>query len=578
VSRKIVYALLPVSILVLAVAAWSFWTNLPPRPPTLVVGKQRTHDGLAKTNLASDGGNLYFTELSGARSVISRVPAAGGDVSAYPLAFPSAQLLDVSPSHTELLAAENTNGSYAERPVWLSPLHGGAPKRFGAFTGQEAVWSPDGQHVLIIKGSSLLLAPAEGSPAKELVTVQGTPYYPRYSPDGQRIRFSVGDLASNTSSIWEVRSDGSDLHPLFPDWQGIATECCGSWTAKGRYYVFQATKTELGSTAELWGLGEAASPFGRKRYRQPVELTQGAISFGRPTPAADNEKIWAIGLLLRGTVVKYDAKSAQFTPFLSGISATDLDFSPDGQWVAYVSVPDGALWRSRLDGTERLQLTFGARRAALPRWSHDGKHLAYVNVLTGRPWAISIVSAGGGASQPLLAEDNSEVDINWSLADDKIIFGRITQRKAAGLSIESYDLKARTFSSIPGSEGLFSPRLSPDGRYIAALSANLTKLMLYDTQTQKWSEWQTLASGALNYPVWAADSKSIYFDDLVSGEGAYCRAKVGESHYEHVFTEQGLDRYFGLMGLWSGRAPDGSTLFVKDASTSEVFELEANLP
>jgi Tol biopolymer transport system component len=552
--------------------------NLPPRPPSLTVGKQLTHDGLVKTNLASDGVNLYFTELSGARSVISKIPATGGEVSPFPLAFPSAQLLDVSPSHTSLLAAENTSGPSAERPVWLSPLQGGAAKRFGDITGQEAVWSPDGQHVLIIKGSSLLLAPADGGAAKELVSVPGTPYYPRYSPDGQRIRFSVGDLASNSSSIWEVRSDGSDLHRLFPDWQGIATECCGSWTANGRYYVFQATKTELGSTATLWGLAEATSGFARKRYSQPVELTQGAISFGRPAPAADNEKIWTIGLLLRGSVVKYDAKSAQFAPFLSGISATDLDFSPDGHWVAYISVPDGALWRSRIDGQEPLQLTFAPRRAALPRWSHDGKQIAYINVLTGRPWSIAIVPASGGASQPLLAEDNSEVDINWSLADDKIIFGRITQRKAAGLSIESYDLKTRSFSSIPGSEGLFSPRLSPDGRYIAALSANLTKLMLYDTQTQKWSEWQTLASGALNYPVWAADSKSIYFDDLVGGEGAYCRAKVGESRYEHVFTEQGLDRYFGLLGLWSGRAPDGSTLFVKDASTSEVFELEASLP
>jgi len=578
VSRKIVSTLLASTVLVVAFAAWLIWLNLPPRLPGLMVANQITHDGLVKTNLASDGSNLYFTEISGDRSVISKVAATGGSISEYPLSFPSAQLLDVSAAHASMLAAENTAGPSAERPVWLSPLQGGAARRFGVTTGQEVVWSPDGQHVLVVKGSSLFVTDADGGAAKALITVPGTPYYPRYSPDGQRIRFSIGDLALNTSSIWEVRSDGSGLHALLPDWHEVATKCCGSWTADGHYYIFQATRTELGSTANLWALAEPAGRFEQKRFDQPVELTRGPVSFGRVAPAADNTKIWALGLNLRGTVVKYDSRSGQYAPFLSGISATDLDFSPDGQWVAYVSIPDGALWRCRIDGSEPLQLTSSPGRAALPRWSRDGKQIAYVNVLNARPWAIFVVLATGGTSRPLLAEENTEVDINWSLTGDKIIFGRVTQRKAEGLSIEVFDLNTHKLSAIPGSEGLFSPRLSPDGHYIAALSADLTKLMLYDTQTQKWSEWQALAAGALNYPAWSEDSKSIYFDDLVSGEGAYCRAKVGERHYEHVFTLTGLERYPGLLGLWSGRAPDGSPLFVKDTSTQEVFELEAKLP
>ena len=576
-SRKNILALLASIVLIAAFVGWRIWLNLPSRPPSLIVGKQITNDRLVKTNLASEGANIYFTEISGNHAVISRVSANGGDISQVSLPFPSAELLDVSETHG-ILAAENTEGPAAEQPIWRSPLKGGAAKRLGAATGQRAVWSPDGQHVLIVKGSSLIVTDADGGSTKELVTVPGTPYYPRYSPDGQRIRFSIGDVAQNTSTIWEVRSDGSGLRPFLPAFNDVSTKCCGSWTADGRYYIFQATRTALGSTANLWALAEPAGQFERKRFERPVELTQGSISFGRPAPAADNKYIWALGLRLHGTVVKYDAQSGKYTPFLSGISATDLDFSPDGQWVTYVSVPDGALWRCRIDGSEPLQLTFSPRRAALPRWSHDGKQIAYVNVQTGTPWAIFVVPPGGGASKALLSEENTQIDINWSLAGDKIIFGRLTQLKPEGLSIEVYDLHTHKLSEIPGSEGLFSPRLSPDGHYIAALSANLTKLMLYDTQTQKWSEWQTLQSGALNYPVWSEDSKSIYFDDLVSGEGAYCRAKVGESHYEHVFTLTGLERYPGLLGLWTGRAPDGSALFVSDTSTGEVFQLEAKLP
>jgi WD40 repeat protein len=120
--------------------------------------------------------------------------------------------------------------------------------------------------------------------------------------------------------------------------------------------------------------------------------------------------------------------------------------------------------------------------------------------------------------------------------------------------------------------------LSPDGRYIAALSCDLNRLMLYDTRSKKWSQWQTLESGTISYPVWDKDSKSIYFDDLISGVGAYCRAKVGETHYEHIFLQRGIERHLGPFGLWSGRAPDGSVLFVQEASTREVYELKVELP
>jgi Tol biopolymer transport system component len=578
VPRKDYSVFLIIPILIVAVGSCLVWLNRPVLSPSVTGLNQITHDGLVKTNLASDGSNLYFTEISGENSIIAKVPATGGDVSKFPVAFPSAQLLDVSPLHSSLLASENKAGPSSEYPFWMYSLNGGAAQRFGNLTGQEGVWAPDGQHVLLVKGSALYLTDASGGPAKELVKVEGTPYYPRYSPDGKRVRFSVGDISQNTSSIQEMNSDGSGLHALLPEWHDVSSKCCGSWSADGRYYIFQATENAMGSSGNLFALAEPAGPFERKKVEKPVRLTQGSISFSDPAPAADSKKIWALGLNIRGAVVKYDPASGKFVPFLSGISASDLDFSPDGQWVTYVSIPAGTLWRCRIDGSQQRQLTFPPGRAALPRWSPDGKQIAYINVREGTPWAIYIVSTDGGASRLLVSEKLTQIDVNWSLDGDKIIFGRITERRPEGLSIEIYNMKTHELSAIPGSEGLFSPRLSPDGHYIAALSANLTKLMLYDTRNQKWSEWQTLESGALNYPVWSPDSKSIYFDDLVSGEGAYCRAKVGESHYEHVFLQKGIERYLGPFGLWSGRAPDGSALFVQEASTREVYELQVDLP
>ena len=197
---------------------------------------------------------------------------------------------------------------------------------------------------------------------KSLLTWRERPTSRDFHPDGQRIRFSVGDISQNTSSIWEVNSDGSGLHALLPDWHDVSSKCCGTWTVDGRYYIFQATENALGSSGNLFALAESTDRFERKRYEKPVRLTEGAISFSRPVPAADSKKLWTLGLNIRGAVVKYEPTSDKYVPFLSGISASDLDFSADRQWVTYVSIPEGTLWRCRIDGSQQQQLTFLARK------------------------------------------------------------------------------------------------------------------------------------------------------------------------------------------------------------------------
>ena len=111
-----------------------------------------------------------------------------------------------------------------------------------------------------------------------------------------------------------------------------------------------------------------------------------------------------VGRTYRGELERGDPKSGRFTPFLSGISAEDVRFSKDGQWVAYVSYPEGILWRSKLDGSDKIQLSSPPLLAVLPRWSPDGKQIVFEDYSFGKP-KIYLVSADGGSPQQLLPAD-----------------------------------------------------------------------------------------------------------------------------------------------------------------------------
>ena len=533
---------------------------------------QITHDGFSKTNLLSDDSHLYVTEWLAARHVIAKVSVQGSDRSTIASPFANLQAIALSPERGGLLVSRI--GGTNDQEFWTLPIGTGSPERVGKLTGRDAAWSADGKHLAFGKGTSLYLSNPAGTDVKELYSADGSVFAPRYSPDGHRIRFTVSDTEKNTTTLWEVGQDGSNPHALLPNWPSASTACCGSWTADGRYYIFQVTQSSPTTITTLWALSDSATGAG-KNAAVPMRLTDGPMSFGSASPARDNKNIWAIGVQPAGEAVRYDASKKQFDPLVAGVSATDLDFSSDGKWVTYVAVPEATLWRSRADGTERLQLTSAPERAALPHWSPDGKQIAYVSMHTGKPWKISLIPANGGTSQEILAETRSQIDANWSSDGSRIMFGYLWNAEG---NIQIVDLKTHTTTTVPGSDKLFSPRWSPDGRYVAALSPDFTRVMLFDFKTGKWSTWFSESAGAVSYPVWSADSKYLYFDDLVTDQESIRRVKVGESQPERVFVLEGIERYPGEFGLWTGRAADGSWMFVRDRSTQEVYQLSVVLP
>jgi Tol biopolymer transport system component/predicted Ser/Thr protein kinase len=559
----------------LLIGAALVWFFVPVNTPKVTGTTQITHDGFTMGNMLTDGARIYVTQWRPEGMVLAQVSSTGGETSAIPAPVKSMAIYDISADHSQLLVGNMVPTGSRVTPLWAVPLPAGSPRRLGDILGRSGGWSRDGRQLVFVKGSDLFLANADGTAAHFLVSAPGpgSAYAVAFSPDGSRIRFSLRDEA-NSNSLWEVRSDGSNLRQLLKGWHTPPNECCGRWTGDGRYYVFESG---VGQARDIFALPDSTSIF-RKASTTPTQLTTGPIIYSTPLPDLVGRKLFVQGGQPRGELVHYDAASKQFVPFLGGISASDVAFSRDGKWAAYVAVPGNTLWRSRVDGSERLQLTYPPMTASLPVWSPDGSQVAYISGQAGKPWKIFLVSAQAGSPEELLPENIAEIDATWSPDGTQLAFGRHSNTNTGTVNIQIVDMKTRQASTLPGSTGLFSPRWSPDGRYLAAVSVEGSKkLMLYDFRSQKWSEWLTVANN-VSYPSWSADSRYIYYDNLATDNPKCRRVKLGESHPEELFSLNSLRRYLGPWGTWGGMGPDDSRLFVRDVSTQDIYALVVDFP
>jgi len=233
------------------------------------------------------------------------------------------------------------------------------------------------------------------------------------------------------------------------------------------------------------------------------------------------------------------------------------------------------LWRSRVDGSDRLQLTNRPVFAAVPRWSPEGTQIAITDMQVGRPWKALLIPAQGGVAQEMLAENLPQIDPGWSPDGKQMVFGRgwwdIKQ------TIQLLDVNSKQVSVVPGSQGLYSPRWSPDGRYLAALTDDATKIVIFDFKRQTWSDWVN-GPGLLSYPTWSRDGKYLYFETRATETPGYYRIQVGQTRLELLVDLRDLHQFGSRIGPWSGITPDGSPLFVRDLSTDEIYALDLELP
>jgi len=580
------------AIVVVALILPGLWIwRLAVARPTVAGYVQITHDGLVKRGhliseggpdaaLFTDGVNVYFTEGSTDALQLAEVSARGGETAKVPVPFDQPQLLDLARSRSELLISSDVNPSPFST-LWALPVPGGSARQLNGIKARDASWSPDGELLAYLQGAELYLVNRDGSGARRLATLPGPGWMPRWSPDGKLIRLSIFDLRSSLISLWEIGTDGRGLRRLLEGWnskEGPMDVCCGSWTPDGQNFIFQTTRlgrSEIWSMPSQPGLLEGVLKWAGKDWSEPVQLTGGQLSSLAPVLSPDGNKLFVIGQQLRSEMDRFDLRTKQFVPYkapaLSGISADFVDISRDGQWLAYVDFPGGSLWRCRLDGSDRLQLTSPPMQVMVPFWSPEGNQIVFYGYNAGRQQQAYVISAQGGEAKPAQPAGGNQMSTNWSPDGKMLMYSDFPffAPDPSAIGIHILNVNTQTVETLPGSKGMFGGAWSPDGNHAAAWGPNGRDLMLYDFKSRKWTQ---IASGG-GFPIWSKDGLFEYF--MRQGqETAIMRVRISDKRVEEVASLKGVRLAGRLAGIAFSLTSEGDPLVLRDVGSQEIYALD----
>ena len=550
----------------------------PDRTPYRIA--QVTYSGRVLTNdmevesfssLASDGTRIYFSNMDNGNPELATALSANGEISHFdlPSEIGAPLIGGISPDNSKLVIRSHL-AAEPEQPLWIVPTLGSEAHRIPNVLAHDATWMPDGRRLLIASGNDLLVTDAGGGAPHKLLTTPGLAFWLRWSPDGKHLRYTLRDAKSQASEIWEVSADGSNPHPLLPGWSHPASECCGSWTSDGEYFVFQSWHN---GHSEVWVRNERPWFL---HDREPRQITNGPLVFQSPCPAPGGRRIYLIGANVEVELLHLDPRSSSFTVLGQTLgSAALVAYSRDGRWVAWVNASDGSLWRSRADGSERIELTTPPLSIFSMKWSPDDGRLALMAEEPGKPWKVYVIDADGKQISPLLNEDRNEADPDWSPDGQSIVFGRLPDRmdNRQPKAIYMVHLQNRQVTGIPGSKGLFSPRFSPDGRYIAAMALDQHSLLLFDRARQSWS---TLTTHGVGDPAWSHDSRFVYFQDFLEAGKPIYRVSVPNGTPEALAMIGNLRPISATDYRLIGLAPDDLPIVSARTSTVNLYMVDLN--
>jgi len=555
---------------VVALVAVAVWLELPPATPVVESVSQLTNDSQTKAgSIETDGSRIYFNEGPSGSFQITQVSVNGGQTGTIPTSLVNAQIVGLTADGSSLLVTVSAPVP-TQVTLWSIPLPAGDARRLGDSHIGNASLFPDGR-LMYTLGNDVLTAEKDGSNPRKLNGLSTDGMAPRVSPDGKKIVFSTTAAKGQGWVINEALSDGSSIHPILTAGPGLpGSVCCLRWTSNGKYILFGGQNA---GRTDIWAISDDKPLL--RGVPSALRLTNGPVSYDYFASSGDAKQIFAIGAQRRGELVGYDSTAHAFLPLLGGISAYDPTFSRDGKWVAYLSYPEHTLWRSRADGSDRLQLTYPPMVVLFPRISPDGTKVAF-STAEGNVYLISMES---GKSQKVI--DNTlghPTAPDWSPDGNLFVveFGS-TDAQSFGGDLMVFDIRTGKLSPVPGSKDTIGPWfLTQD--LLVAISSDQSKFEVFDFKTEEWAD---LISSADKFANWETSPDGSYFFYETAGNNPKIfRMRIKDRAAEEVVSLKGFrpveDPYLGNTQL--NVTPDNFPVLTRDVGTQEVYALTVKWP
>ncbi len=532
----------------------------PPVPPAK--WRKLTNDNYVKFAPAlTDGTRIYFAAAYDGEQFLAQVPVGGGHpvrLSITPPA-PSFVLHDLSRDSQELLmgAAPSFN---RERmlPLWSLRVADGAARRLGNAVATSAAYAPAGENrIAYSTRTELWIAQADGSQPRRIIELKDSVLDSIcWSPDGTLLRFSRHNPLSGHGVPWEIRADGQGLRKVVATWKGESLTAEG-WLRKGGPALF-------GSEGTIWGRVEAWSPL--PVDDRPSRLTEATLELDPQFRLRNAESFHTIGTDRLGELQRFDERSGSWAPLLEGLSIESVDYSPDRQRMAYVTYPQRALWVRKADGSQPIQLTSQPLSVSFPQWSPDGKQIVFgARQGADQPVRLYLIDAEGGSPRLVAPQEpGSQRYPTWSPDGQSILYDVANQFEQ--MYIRVADIKTGKVTKLPGSDGVVSPRRSPDGQIIAGLRyAAPHHLMLFHVKEKRW---QRVEGPGISWPNWTSDSKSLYGR---MGDSVF-RYRVDRNRFE-VVTEFKAEEWGGF-AHWMGVGLDDRPLRMLNRDSRQIYAIQ----
>ncbi len=485
----------------------------------------RRFEAILPPNLAADGG--FHVSPDGLR--IAYVTSQPSQIwvraldSAAAEAIPSTE--GVTGTNIFWSADSRDIGFFAEGKLKRVAATGGPAQILASLPGggeYSGTWSS--RDVILVAGDAspggpVLRVPAGGgepAPATELdkSRKETSHRFPRFLPDGQHYVFLAtgGDARDRAAYVGDLNSKERRRLP------GIAAEAKYSPTGD---LVFIRDGALMAQPFDLKRLELTGAPFPvADPFAPPAALTYPFSLSETGTLTFRTNSTTGSGLGGNALLVWYDPKGTRLNP-----AATEADFrgpelSPDGKFVAFARGSPGDIWVLDIQNARTDRLTSHAADESNPRWSPDGRTIAFDSARDGVSNLYERVVNAVGDDTPLLKTESAKTLSDWSRDGKYLVYTvdndiwalplsrdpKAADRTGNAKGVESKPIQV---TKTPFVET--TPRVSPDGRWIAYASNEPGEFRVYVQSFPEPGVKQLVSTGGAIEPRWSRDGKALFY-------------------------------------------------------------------